>query len=149
MGAGLAVLRPRRPAPQPMCDTARKQRQQTATLRLHHPGVHMIRYVVADTHAPSRRIALRDPAGRLHLASVQYQVPDIGAIFSGSFPRPGFHALTSEAGDVFRVSFEQLNCSQAAVLEQLHGAAPALPAAVQKREGTTPTAGQRPNWAVL
>jgi hypothetical protein len=82
----------------------------------------MYRYFVADTNAKARRMTLRDDAGRLHVATVPFEVPIIGDVLTGSIPGFGPHALVGPQGEVLRVYFDMVNCGQRAALEELHGA---------------------------
>lgn len=67
-------------------------------------------------------LCLRDLQGRYHVARTTAEVPAIGQRLSGSAPRIGFSMLVAVVtGQVFRVVFESLDCSQLRALELLRG----------------------------
>jgi hypothetical protein len=80
----------------------------------------MYNYFVADTNARERHIALRDPAGRFHVARTALPMPLIGDELGGALPGPGFVALHDAQGREHLVTFDLINCGQQAALERLH-----------------------------
>ena len=80
----------------------------------------MFTYVVAATDASCRLVALRDPAGRYHVAHCTSDLPGIEQELGGNQPAVGFALLIGTAGKVYRLIFSQINCGQRWALEQLH-----------------------------
>lgn len=104
-------------------------------------------YVVVDTNPGGRLIALRDAAGRLHVVSVTCEVPAIGASFDGMLPMRGSNALFGASGDVLRVTFQLVDCSQTAALAWLHADFRDVPPPrVFRDEAPSP---QHERWAIL
>lgn len=82
---------------------------------------------VADLNAIDRMLALCDVDGAYHLARACAEMPDIETTLQGPTPMLGRAAhLAASSGQVYRVTFEQLNCSQETVMQCLHPLAPRL-----------------------
>lgn len=77
-------------------------------------------YRVYDTNQAARTIALRDDAGRFHLASITADLPQIGEELEGEAPALGFRVLLAPTGQAFRAIFEHLDCGQRSALRHLH-----------------------------
>jgi hypothetical protein len=80
-------------------------------------------YQVHDASHDGRAIALRDSAGKFHVARTTSGVPLIGANLHGARAGVGFGILDGGAsGHVFRVIFEMINCKAEAISPRLHTA---------------------------
>jgi hypothetical protein len=89
----------------------------------------MYRYLVADTCAATRLVALRDPAGRYHVAHCTSPLPDVQSVLGGFLPSVGSALMRGERGEVVRLTFRQVHCGQRRALELLHAdGVPAEPA---------------------
>lgn len=84
----------------------------------------MQRYTVLDVRAlpTGTKVCMRDEAGGYHVARSLAELPWTGLQLQGSEAAPGFGLLTGIfTGQVFRFSFEEVDCSQAGALTILHG----------------------------
>jgi hypothetical protein len=80
----------------------------------------MVRYVVVDTQGASRLLALRDDAGRYHVAYCKGVLPEIESVFFGDLPELGIALFMDPSGNACRVVFAQIDCAQSEVFDQLH-----------------------------
>jgi hypothetical protein len=81
----------------------------------------MYRYTVVDTDASKRLIALRDDAGRYHVACCRSLLPEVDFRLLGDLPALGIALLLDTSGKVYRMVFSRINCDQVAVFDQMHG----------------------------
>jgi hypothetical protein len=72
----------------------------------------MYRFLVADACAATRLVALRDPAGRYHVAHCTSVMPEVKTVLEGHFPALGFALLTGQRGEVVRLAFTHVCCGQ-------------------------------------
>jgi hypothetical protein len=70
----------------------------------------MYRYLVVDTCAATRLIALRDPSGGYHVARCNSSIPDVNAVLEGALQARGVGMLTGEGGQSVRLIFKHLYC---------------------------------------
>ena len=80
----------------------------------------MHRYLVADVSAANRLVALRDAAGRYHVAHCSSGLPDVQAVLDGPLASMGSAQLTAERGEAVRVIFSHLYRGPREALELLH-----------------------------
>jgi hypothetical protein len=80
----------------------------------------MYRFVVIDTNKYTRLVALRDPAGRHHVAHCTSDLPPTACELDGELPSVGFALLIGHEGKAYRLVFSQINCSQRWVQRLLH-----------------------------
>ena len=69
-------------------------------------------YRVYDASDLARQVALRDDAGRHHLARIASGLPPLSERLEGDAPALGFSLLMSSSGDVFRAFFEAVDVEQ-------------------------------------
>lgn len=80
-------------------------------------------YLVYDANRAAKTIALRDEAGRYHLASITAKLPLIGEELEGEPPALGFRALMDPNGQTFWALFEHVDCGARSALQKLHSQA--------------------------
>jgi hypothetical protein len=80
----------------------------------------MYRYLVADTCTVTRLVALRDSAGRYHVAHCTSVLPNVRTVLEGLAPAIGFALLTGLRGEVVRVIFCEVCCGPRRALALLH-----------------------------
>ncbi len=88
-------------------------------------------YRVFDQCRLGKEIALCDGQGRFHIASILSEVPAVGADLNGVPPTLGLGTLlASTRGQMFRVTFEVVDCTLESAFERLH---PQLTASAQQK----------------
>ena len=81
----------------------------------------MISYEVFDHSPIGREVALRDQAGRFHIARTAIERPLVSTELSGAQPKPGFGTLlATPTGQMYRVIFELVDCSLESIFDRLH-----------------------------
>lgn len=69
-------------------------------------------YRVYDASDSDRQVALRDDAGRHHLARIASGLPPLCERLEGDAPALGLSLLMSSSGDMFRAFFEAIDVVQ-------------------------------------
>jgi len=78
-------------------------------------------YIVLDTSAEHRRMALLDEAAALHVAQAVDDVPPVGIALSGAAASLGRTTLCCvETGKSFPVDFQLVGATYRPVFQQLH-----------------------------
>jgi hypothetical protein len=114
----------------------------------------MAEFIVVDVDAERRRVALMDRAGRYHIVSATAAMPPVCAYVRGFNPERGFGLLVEvQTGQVHRIVFEAVDCSQEkarVLLHQMPSAAPAQRASVAESPATPFRASRSPEpWDQL
>ena len=79
----------------------------------HYPGMGVNRYEVIDHSTIGPEVALRDQAGRFHIAQTATERPLVGTELTGAQAKPGFDTLLStRTGQMYRVIFDLVDCSR-------------------------------------
>jgi hypothetical protein len=82
----------------------------------------MFKYRVFDSQTEGGRVALRDAAGRIHVARALSEPPLVGTVLAGTRPHLGYGLLFSvESGEMFRLLFETIDCGRKESLHALLG----------------------------
>jgi hypothetical protein len=80
-------------------------------------------YRVFDQSPQGLEVALRDVSGRFHIARTSANVPNVGTELAGVLPHAGRGTLlAAENGQMFRVTFELVDCSLQTTFDRLHPA---------------------------
>ncbi len=78
-------------------------------------------YRVFDQCRLGKEIALCDGQGRFHIASISSELPSVGSDLSGVPPTLGLGTLlASTRGQMYRVTFEVVDCSLESAFQRLH-----------------------------
>lgn len=88
----------------------------------------MAEFIVVDVNADRGLLALLDRQGRYHVAFATAGMPSVRAEVRGFNPERGFGLLVErQTGQVYRIVFEAVDCSQEKALGLLHETASAAP----------------------
>ena len=78
-------------------------------------------YQVFDQCRLGKEIALCDGQGRFHIASILSDVPSVGTNLNGVLPTLGLGmSLASTRGQMYRVTFEVVDCTLELAFNRLH-----------------------------